>query len=112
MQKNNAAETAKIVMRCLKETFGDEAGKIVLSGVTDIPNKSFCIKYVLYDYFCMRFSYDRGHFGTCIEYGENSVSIRTESEWDDNCNYSKYWNEVREDIRLRIPDKYLEKHNW
>ena len=109
MHKNNASETA---INSLMDSFGDAVSAIVLDGVTDIPSKAFYIEFVLYNYFCMRFNYDRGHFGSCIVNGENAVSIQTKIEWDDECDYSKYWQEVKDEIRLRIPDKYLEKHRW
>ena len=109
---SNASETAERIINSLIDTFGDAVSAIVLDGVIDTPSKAFYIEYVLYNYFCMRFNYDRGHFGSCIVNGENAISIQTEIEWDDECDYIKYWKAVKDDIRLRIPDKYLEKHGW
>ena len=112
MHKECAEEIAKEVINGLISTFADVVSAITLLDVTDIPSKSFHIEYVVYNYFCMRFNYDKGHFGTCIIYGENAVSVNTELEWDDNCDFSKYWQEVKDEVRLRIPDKYLEKYGW
>ena len=79
MQKSNASETAKEVINSLIASFGDAVSAISLNDVTDTPSKSFYIEYVLYNYYCMRFNYDRGHFGTCIAYGEKAISIKTKS---------------------------------
>ena len=40
------------------------------------------------------------------------MPLQSNIEWDDECNYEIYWKEIDKLVRLRIPDKYLEKYGW
>ena len=112
MQKSNANETAKEIIRSAKLIFGDRINHITLSSVTDEPYKMFSIKFTLYNYYIITYNYDRGHFVCSILYGEDTVPLQSNIEWDDECNYEIYWKEIDKLVRLRIPDKYLEKYGW
>ena len=112
MLKNDSKEIAKDVIKSMKEVLGDAVSEIVISDVTNIPEKAFSIKFVLFDFYYMRFNYDKGHFGVSIVFGERGISINTKYGWDDECTYPDYWREVSEEVKLRIPDKFLERHGW
>lgn len=112
MQRNNAKEIAKEFIGSMKAVFGRAATGISLHNVADTPNQQFSINFVLYDYFPMRLNYDRGHFGCCICFGDRVISIKTNFEWDDGIIYDEYWAEIRTEILLRIPDKYLDAKGW
>lgn len=112
MQKSNANETAKEIIRNAKLIFGDRINNITLSSVTDEPYKMFSIKFTLYNYYIIAYNYDRGHFGCSILFGEDTVSLQSNIEWDDECNYEIYWKEIDKLVRLRIPDKYLKEYGW
>ena len=75
----------------------------------------FAEKYAFYrgaDYFVLVFNYDRGHFGCNIVYGNDAIALLNSIEWDDDCDFTIFWKEIDEQIRLRIPDKYLQAHGW
>lgn len=112
MQKNNADKTAKDMIKTGKLIFGEKIQNIVLSNVTDEPYKMFSIKFTIYNYFVLVCNYDRGHFGCNIAFGKDAITLRSNIEWDDDCDFIKFWNEIDEQIRLRIPDKYLKANNW
>ncbi len=112
IRKNKANEIAKEIIRSAKSVFNEKITNISLFEVTDEPYSMFSIKFVAYEYFVVRCNYDRGHFGCNIVSGEDAISIQCKIEWDDHCDYKLFWNEINEQIRLRIPDKFLSANNW
>ena len=112
MQKSKANETAKDVIRTAKEILGEKIDNITLFNVTDEPYKMFSIKCTIYNYFVLVFNYDRGHFGCSIVYGNDAIALSNSMEWDDDCEFTIFWKEIDEQIKLRIPDKYLQAHGW
>ena len=112
MQKNKANETAKDIIKTAKAVFDERINGITLFNVTDEPYKMFSIKFKMYNYFILICNYDRGHFGCSIVYGEDSIALPSKVEWDDFCDFQEFWKEIDEQVRLRIPDKYLQAHGW
>lgn len=112
MQRNNAHETAKEIITNAKLVFGDRVKNITLFSVTNEPYKMFSVKFTLYDYYIIVYNYDRGHFGCNILFGEDTVPLQSNMEWDDDCDFMAYWKEIDRLIRLRIPDKYLKEYGW
>ena len=72
----------------------------------------FSIKFAIYNYYIIVFNYERGHFVSSIIFGEDAISIESNIEWDDNCDIHEYWDSIDKQIRLRIPDKFLEANGW
>lgn len=112
MQKSNANEMAKKIISNAKLIFEDRINNITFSSVTDEPYKMFSIKFTLYNYYIIVYNYDRGHFGCSIIFGDDTVTLQSNVEWDDECNYASYWKEIDRLVRLRIPDKYLKEYGW
>lgn len=112
MQRSSANESANEIIRIAKLKFKERITNIMLFDVTDEPYKMFSIKFTLYGYFVIRFNYDRGHFGCSIVFGEDSVMLPSNIQWDDNCDLNVFWDKIDEQVRLRIPDKYLEYNKW
>ena len=85
---------------------------ITLFNLTDEPYKMFSIKCTIYNYFVLVFNYDRGHFGCNIVCGDDAIALPNDREWDNDCDFAAFWKNVDEQIRLRIPDKYLQAYGW
>lgn len=66
----------------------------------------------IYNYFVLVFNYDRGHFGCNIVCGDDAIALPNDIEWDNDCDFAAFWKNVDEQIRLRIPDKYLQAYGW
>ena len=94
MQKSNANEMAKKIISNAKLIFEDRINNITFSSVTDEPYKMFSIKFTLYNYYIIVYNYDRGHFGCSIIFGDDTVPLQSNVEWDDECNYASYWKEI------------------
>ena len=86
----------------------EEAQKYVLVKLKD----KYDIKCTIYNYFVLVFNYDRGHFGCNIVCGDDAIALPNDIEWDNDCDFAAFWKNVDEQIRLRIPDKYLQAYGW
>lgn len=112
MQRSNSNEIARDIIRAAKQMFGERINNITLFNVTDEPYKMFSIKCTVYNYFVLVFNYDRGHFGCNIAYGNDAIALSNGIEWDNGSDFAMFWKKIDEQIRLRIPDKYLQAHGW
>ena len=112
MQRNKSNEIARDIIRTAKETFNEKINNITLFNLTDEPYKMFSIKCTIYNYFVLVFNYDRGHFGCSISSGNDAISLDSSKEWDNNCGLDEFWSDIDMQLRLRIPDKFLEANGW
>lgn len=112
MQRSKSNEIAREIIRIDKEILGEKIENIALFNVTDEPYKMFSIKCTIYNYFVLVFNYDRGHFGCNIVCGNDAIALTNTIEWDDGCDFTVFWKEIDEQVRLRIPDKYLQAYGW
>lgn len=111
--KDSVNEIAKEVIKSAKDVFGNKIDDIMLFNVMEAPAyRSFSVKFALYNYYVLRFNYDRGHFGCCIIFGEYSISVSSTMEWAQKSDFNEYWKEIDKQVRLRIPDKFLEANGW
>lgn len=44
--------------------------------------------------------------------GDDAIALPNDREWDNDCDFAAFWKNVDEQIRLRIPDKYLQAYGW
>ncbi|QAA35342.1 hypothetical protein C1I91_18770 [Clostridium manihotivorum] len=72
----------------------------------------FSLKFCVYKYYIVILNYDRGHFGCSILLGADAISLDSNKEWDDNENLREFWADIDEQLKLRIPDKFLEANGW
>lgn len=112
MQKNNAQDTAREFIKTAKKHFYNKIEGITLYSITDEPYKMFSIKFCAYKFYIVILNYDRGHFGCSISNGNDAVSLDSSKEWDDNCDLGEFWADIDKQLKLRIPDKFLEANGW
>ena len=112
MQKNKSIDIAKNIIRSAKGLLGDKINNIAIFNVTDEPYNMFSIKCTMYNYFIFQFNYDRGSIGGAIVLGDDAIPLSSTMEWEEDCDFSKYWKEIDNQIKLRIPDKYLKANGW
>lgn len=110
-------ETDKMALELnnkIREYFGKKVDNFILSDVIDDPNhRAFSVTFEMYNYFNMILNYDRGHFGCAIINGaHHGVSLKNSQEWWDTANFNQFFKELKDEIELRIPDKYLKAKGW
>ena len=73
----------------------------------------FSVLFEIYNYFPVRFNYDRGSFGFSIDHGERGVSITpVDGCWPPFSELPLVLRHLDREIRSRIPYGFLESHGW
>lgn len=91
---------------------GKVSGFCILDIYDDTNNRAFSVEFVAYDYFPIRMDYDKGRFGCSIAYGEKSIALNNSQQWWDEADFDTFFEELKEELELRIPDKYLKSRGW
>lgn len=112
MQNGNAEEMADFVIKEFSDYFGDRFKDYCIFNLSDKPYKEFSINFEAYNYFFVLFNYDRGIFGCSIQYGEYSVELPNSQQWFDKADFRVFCEELKRELELRIPDKFLRAHGW
>lgn len=105
-----ALALARKVSAGLKEYFGHRADNFVIFDVMEVNAlPSFGIRFTVYDYFPLVFTYDRGLYGAAIDYGKSGIGLFRASDDSPAIEDLAAIAAIIDDrVRLRIPDKYLE----
>lgn len=109
---NNAKNIEDFIITELENRFKGKVEDFVISGSTDTPYTMTSIVFRMYNYFHVRFNYDRGRFGCSIINGEYGISIESSEKWFDKADFDKFFKDLKEQIELRIPDKFLKNNGW
>ncbi|MDG5471458.1 hypothetical protein P6709_06840 [Jeotgalibacillus sp. ET6] len=113
MQSNSKAkEIAKTIVEKLKESFDGKAGTFSVYNLTDEPYCMFNITFDAYDYFFVTFSYNRGSIGCSITQGKYGLVLKNSQKWYDSADMDVFCEELKMQLELRIPDKFLEYNGW
>ncbi len=70
------------------------------------------IDFKAYDYFSVQFEYDDVKFACYIRIGESRMKLDNSQERWDSADFNVFLKELKEEIELRIPDKYLMTKGW
>ena len=114
MELNEVQLMAVNISKVLKTILNDRISSTKIYDLVDEPNHhSFKIGFIAYNFFYVVFKYDLDIIDCYIEYG-NSICIPLIV--NKNC-YSDtviedYISRIKEELELRIPDKYLKAKGW
>lgn len=113
MQLSETDEMALEFNRKLREKFGERVDDFGIEGVNDdLNHRAFSITFKAYNYFVIRLNYDRGRFGCCIDFGEYGIGLENSQKWWDTADFDIFFEELKQEIELRIPDKFLKAKGW
>lgn len=99
----------------IESTFENKVDTISIYDVVEQPNHHmFKLNFAAYDYFWVQCNYENDYFGFSIVLNDQfAVSLTdkkyTYSEIDD---WDAYLRQIKENIELRIPDKFLKAKGW
>ncbi|RIW30396.1 hypothetical protein D3H55_16805 [Bacillus salacetis] len=110
--KHSAKEIAKIIIKKLKDNFDEKIGSFSVYNITDEPYSMFNITFDAYEYYFITFSYNRGSIGCSITQGQYGIELKNSQQWYDKADLDIFCRELKEQIELRIPDKFLEYNGW
>ena len=113
MQLNETDKMAMKFNRKAREKFGNRVTDFGIENVIDDPNhRAFSITFKAYNYFVIRLNYSKGRFGCCIDFGEYGISLANSQKWWDTADFDVFLEELKQEIELRIPDKFLKAKGW
>lgn len=107
-----AQEIENIFVDGLKRQLGDRIESIIVVESSNEPITQVGIEFLAYKYCTIRFNYDRGSFGCCIVTGRQGVVLESTETWFDEANLDKFFQDIKSEIELRIPDKFLKAKGW
>lgn len=115
MQDKTVDEMIKIIKDALKRHFGNRitSGFTITDVNEDVNHKEFSIQVTLYDYYRIYINYDK-FIGACIATGDVGVGLKnSQNDWSqDDFDIDLFMEEMKKEIELRIPDKYLKAKGW
>jgi len=113
MQDIKSRDMANKIIDQLGEKLGDRITDFVIDNVDeDINHRTFTIDFTAYNYYICLISYERGRFGCSIKNGEYYISLENSQKWYENADLDIFVKELKEELELRIPDKYLKAKGW
>jgi len=112
LENNKSEEIKKILLNSLKSAFQGKIDDICVCENRDEPHVTVSIEFEVYRYFILRLTYDRGSLVCAIVNGKYGIVLNSTEKWFDNADMSKFFNDIRDEVEMRIPDKYLVKNNW
>ena len=110
MGKLEAKEAANYLLEILSKHYGDRASNFKTELYLSIAGQEFSISFIVYDYAIITVNSDRG----CLWVGINHagvagcVPIHDLDVWMDEFNKTEWISKFDEEIKLRIPDRYLQ----
>lgn len=109
-----ATEHAQGVVRVLRDMFGDRVSRFTVQDLVDSDGHvEFSVAFEMYNYFPVRFNYDRGSFGFTIDHGERGVPILPAGgHWPPFTELPLVLRQLDREIRSRIPYGFLESRGW
>ena len=111
MQNKTASEMANLIIDQLIEKLENRVEDFVIYNANDdVNHKQFNIDFTAYNYYICTIGYERGSFGCWIKMGEVSISLIR--SWYEEVDFDVFFIELKREIELRIPDKYLRAKGW
>ena len=109
-----ALDRAKEGASSLRQYFGASVTALAISNVSDDRNHvEFSVLFEACSFFPVIFNYDRGSFGFGIVYGDRAVGVEPQrGQWAPFREFERVLAQLDQELRLRIPDKYLDAKGW
>ncbi|WP_372519390.1 hypothetical protein [Candidatus Ruminimicrobiellum ovillum] len=116
MQDKTVDEMIKIIKDALKRHFGNKISNDFGIEIIneDINHREFTLSLNAYRYYWVRIGCSQCHIGACILYSQNTPVFLDLSQkyWEDDFDIDLFMEEMKKEIELRIPDKYLKAKGW
>ena len=98
---------------------GDEIMVTLLSGIKQITQPTIkyinenelTLEFIAYDYFWIIINYEKGRITPIIVLGKNII-LKDLRVWKEETNLKQWVSDLDSEIKLRIPDKFLEVNEW
>ncbi|MCD7742149.1 MAG: hypothetical protein LUI06_08100 [Ruminococcus sp.] len=114
MEFNDTQKKTMEVSKKISEIMGDRISSTKIYDVVHESNHyEFKIAFIAYDYFSVVFQYELDIIGCYIECGKQGcISLLKGRHCYSDTDFNIYFNEIKKELELRIPDKYLAAKGW
>lgn len=111
--RETATQMADSIVHQFDTFFGKRFTDYIIGDVVnDSEYGFFSIKFCAYNYFPMLFEYDRGRFACYIDFGTRKIKLESSQKLWYNADFNIFFKEIRTQLELRIPDKFLVAKGW
>jgi hypothetical protein len=76
-----------------------------------INENELTLEFIAYNYFWIIINYEKGRITPIIVLGKNII-LKDLCVWKEETNLKQWVFDLDSDIKLRIPDKFLEVNEW
>lgn len=113
MQLNKTVKFAITLNSRIRKKFGYKVRDFLISDVCDdIEKQSFATHFTAYNYFNLKIIFEYENVCCYIMQGDYSMKLKLSQELWKFSKFDLFLDELQEELELRIPDKFLEKHGW
>ncbi len=113
MQLSDTLLLARTISEALRRVFSDRIDGISVYDIVEAPNhRAFKIKFCAYNYFILVFNYERDIIGISIDTGSQPIRLSKVKKTYSGGGLEEYLEEIKQEIELRIPDKFLKANGW
>ena len=114
MQLNSTETMAFEISKKIAQKFGNKiSSRQIYDVVDEASHRAFKISFIAYDYFVVLFNYELDIIGFSIEVGAAKyISLSKNHNCYSGVNMDSYLEEIKNELELRIPDKFLEARGW
>lgn len=99
------------IINKIQSFFGNKVDNFKVIGKIYSKPDSFEVEFEAYKYFIIYFCYECG-FGFCVKSGEYYISILNSQSDYNSITFEKVLGNLKQELELRIPDKFLIKNGW
>lgn len=113
MQNKSIDEMTDIFIDMMMKYMDNRVRNFIVEDIYDDKNnRTFTVKYIAYNYFELKFNYDKGLINSYIRLGDRHINLNISQEWWEKTDLEQYIIELKNELELRIPDKYLKAKGW
>ena len=112
MQLNEMDQLALDFNKKVREYFGDKVGNFVILDVLNVPgHMEFRVEFDIYKYADISVTYENGGISASILLSKYPKTLNVRADYK-TANFDEFFEKMKKEIELRIPDKYLEAKGW
>lgn len=113
LELNETEKMASDFIDAIDKRMGEQVDNFVLDDVSDDPRyRTFTIRLLAYNYFHVYIRFDRGSILCALKDSDSYILLPNSQENYSKMDIDKFVEELRREIELRIPDKYLKAHGY
>lgn len=113
MRNDKASIMADSVIDSLLKNFGKGATGFLIENLNENPNqKTFTIEFIAYEFYWVGVGYEKGRVTPYIVEGTHIIKMNNLADWWEEIRLDSWTDKLAEEIKLRIPDKYLKEKGW